>query len=146
MGKRLGDERLRGEVITLVELDLADDVEDRRITLETRGVELQAIEQMRDAVETPLGIFERYAPHKAVHLVTALEQKLGEVAAILARDACDECFFHFRSARVFLCFAYVNQRQARDEATFFVGLSRNKQTLLVAILGERTGDVTFFNG
>ena len=59
-------------------------------------MELQAIEQMRDPVETPLRILKRDAPDQSVHLVTTLEQVLGEVAAILARDACDECFSQSR--------------------------------------------------
>jgi hypothetical protein len=29
-----------------------------------------------------------------VDLVTFVEKQVGEVAAVLARDACDECFFH----------------------------------------------------
>jgi hypothetical protein len=29
-----------------------------------------------------------------VNLVAFMQKKVGEVAAVLARDACDECFFH----------------------------------------------------
>lgn len=40
-----------------------------------------------------LSVERRRTALDAVHLVTLAEQKLGEVAAVVAGDAGDECFF-----------------------------------------------------
>jgi hypothetical protein len=69
VGERLGDERLRGEVVALVEVVAREDVEDRGVGLEARRVERDAVEQMADAREAARGVFERDAPDEAVNLV-----------------------------------------------------------------------------
>ena len=89
--KRLGDETLRGEVVTLVELMTTDDVEDAGITFEARGMKLNAIKQVGNAREAALRIFQRHPPDETVHLVTQCEQVLGQVAPVLTGDACNQC-------------------------------------------------------
>jgi hypothetical protein len=94
VGERLGDERLCGEVITLVELVLAEDAEERGVGLKTPGVDGDAPQQVRDAGETTRRVFERDAADDAMHLVAFVEQVLGQVRAVLPRDARDERGFH----------------------------------------------------
>ena len=48
----------------------------------------------------PAAVHRRRSPHHAVNLVILLEQKLGEVRTVLARDACDECSLRHRSTKV----------------------------------------------
>src|SRR5262245_15930089 len=61
VAKTFRHETLRRQVITLSKLVLADDVKDRRVTLETRRVQHNLVEQMPDARETSLRILERDA-------------------------------------------------------------------------------------
>ena len=57
-------------------------------------MEPDAVERVADAAEAAVGVFERDAAHEAVHLVAVFEEVLGQVAAVLPGDACDECSFH----------------------------------------------------
>jgi hypothetical protein len=53
-------------------------------------VDGDALQQVRDAVEAAPRVFERDAADDAVHLVTFGEQVLGQIRAVLPRDARDE--------------------------------------------------------
>jgi hypothetical protein len=46
VGKAFGNERLRGQMVALVELVTADDVEDAGITFQTRRVQRYFVEQV----------------------------------------------------------------------------------------------------
>src|SRR5207302_3537757 len=81
-----GNERWRGEVIDLVWAHLLDGGSQRR-RLE------QVTVHERDALSQVLGASERLrgaAPHQTVHLVSPLEQELGQEGAVLTGDAGDE--------------------------------------------------------
>ena len=67
--KTLGHETLRCQVITLVKVMPADDVKDARVTLQTRRVEHNLIQQVSDPGESSFRIFESYAPDQTVNLV-----------------------------------------------------------------------------
>src|SRR5687768_5078720 len=86
VGKALGHETLRRQVIALIELMPADDVEDAGIALQAGRVQDQPVEQMGDAAESTLRILQRYAPDDSMHFISAIQQILGEIAAILPGD------------------------------------------------------------
>jgi hypothetical protein len=76
-------------VVALGEVVAADDIEDRRVRLKARRVEVDAAGDVRDARKAARRVFERHAPHESVHLVAEAQQVLGQVAAVLASDARD---------------------------------------------------------
>jgi hypothetical protein len=45
----------------------------------------------------PLGVEQRGAAFDAVDFVALFQKEFSEVGAVLARDASDECAFHFVS-------------------------------------------------
>src|SRR5204862_5310034 len=90
IGATFGDERLRREMVALIELVAADDVEDRSVGFEARGMERDVLQQMSDAREAALRVFQGDAAHETMHLVACGEQQLGQVAAVLPGDAGDE--------------------------------------------------------
>jgi hypothetical protein len=96
VGERLADERLRREVVALVELLAAEDVEDGGVRFQARRVHVDAVEQVLDAREAAPGVFERDAADEGVNLVAEVQKVFGEVAPVLAGDACDQCCFHKR--------------------------------------------------
>jgi hypothetical protein len=89
---------LRGEVVDLVGLHLLDDAHQARAVGHVAVVQdefsvllVRILVEMVDAV----GVEQRGAALDAVHVVALVEQELGEVGAVLAGDAGDECdFFH----------------------------------------------------
>ena len=89
---------LRREVVDLVGLDLLDDAHQAARVGHVAVVQDEAaIGLVRILVEVvdPVGVEQRGAALDAVHLVAFAEQELGEVGAVLAGDAGDECYaFH----------------------------------------------------
>ena len=77
------DERHRGEVVDLVGLRGAQRVDERAVVEQVALVQRDAVAQVLDALE----LLGRRAADHAVDLVALLEQELGEVGAVLARDA-----------------------------------------------------------
>ena len=77
----------RGEVVDLVGPARAQRVDERALVEQVALVQRDAPAQVLDAVEA-LG---RGAAHHAVDLVALLEQELGQVGAVLAGDAGDQC-------------------------------------------------------
>jgi hypothetical protein len=55
-------------------------------------MKLQPIKQMRDTPKSSLRVFDPHAAHQAMNLIAETQQMLGQIAAVLARDAGDECF------------------------------------------------------
>lgn len=53
-------------------------------------MERDALKEVRDAREAARRVFERDAPDESVNLVAEREQVLGQIAAVLSRDAGDE--------------------------------------------------------
>ena len=53
-------------------------------------VHMRILVEMIDAA----GVERRSAANHAVNFIPFGEQQLGQIRAILARDACDQCFFH----------------------------------------------------
>ena len=90
VGKTLGHETLRRQVITLLEIVLAEDVEDARVTLEIRRMQRYAVQQVTDATEPRLGRLERHAPHESMDLISQSQQILGQITSILPGDPRDE--------------------------------------------------------
>ena len=80
-------ERHRGEVVDLVGLAVAQHVDERALVEQVAGVQRDRVADVLEALEG-LG---RGAPDHAVDLVALLEQELGEVGAVLAGDAGDQC-------------------------------------------------------
>ena len=59
-------------------------------TFEAGGMQHQLIEQVSDAIEPALRIFQCNTTHQAVDFVSEREQVLRQVASILAREARDQ--------------------------------------------------------
>src|ERR1044072_1320830 len=85
-----GNEALRRQVITFVEVMLADDVKDARVTFERRGMQVQMIEYVNNPAKSALGVFERNSTHKAVHFIAQFEQVFGQITAVLSGYACNK--------------------------------------------------------
>jgi hypothetical protein len=93
VGETFRDETLRGQVVTLVEIVLAQNVENAGITFETRWVECYAIEQVGDATETSVGRFEGDAADESVHFVAEAQQVVSEITPVLAGDTRNQRSF-----------------------------------------------------
>src|SRR5262245_42005883 len=91
IGKTLGNETLGGEVIALIEIVLANDMKNARITFKARGMKCYLIQNARDAAYTPLRCFQSDSSDEAVNLITQAEQMLGKVASILTGYSGNEC-------------------------------------------------------
>jgi hypothetical protein len=61
-------------------------------------MEMHLRNQMGNAAETVSGVFERDAANDPVHVVSLGEKELGQIGAVLAGDAGDQCdFFRWHS-------------------------------------------------
>ena len=86
--------RLRGEVVDLVGVDLGEQRDQAGAVAEVAVVqeELRArVVRVDVEVVDPRGVEGRGAADQPVHLVALRQQQLGEVGAVLAGDAGDEC-------------------------------------------------------
>src|ERR1051326_6402596 len=86
VGKTLGNERLRRQVITLVESMLADDAENARITFQARGMQCDSVEEVLNAIEAPLRIFQRDPANQAMNFIIVAEQKFSQITAVLTGE------------------------------------------------------------
>ena len=87
---------LGGEVVDFVGLHLLDDADEAGRIGEVAVVQDEAAALfMRVLVQVvnAVGVEQRGAPLDAVHFVALAQQKFGEVGAVLAGDAGDECDF-----------------------------------------------------
>ena len=71
--KAFGDKTLGREVIALVEVVLAEDVKNARVTFQTRGMKDESIDYGVDAAEPGFGRFKRDAPHESMNFITQIE-------------------------------------------------------------------------
>ena len=94
LGPRHGDEAHRGEVVDLVGLGGAQRVDERALVEQVALVQRDPVADVLDAVE----LLGRGAADHAVDVVALLEQQLGEVGAVLAGDAGDQCAGHERAS------------------------------------------------
>ena len=91
-----GDVTLRGEVVDFVGLNLLDDADQAAGIGEVAVMQDElAVGLVRILIEVidAVGVEERRAALDAVDLVAFVEQELGEVGAVLARDAGDQGYF-----------------------------------------------------
>ena len=79
-------ERLRGEVVDLVRLQIAEEPRERKLVEQVSLVEQDLSLQVRDALELLL----RGPAHHSVDFVALRKQQLGEVAAVLSGDPGDQ--------------------------------------------------------
>ena len=84
--ERRRHERLGGEVIYLVGPDLLEQRHQRRLVVQVALAQLEPSSQVLD----PLGRLGRRAAKHPEDLVALLQEQLGEVRAVLARDPGDE--------------------------------------------------------
>ena len=98
---------LGGEVVDLVGPHGADDGEDAHgvAQIAVVQVEVRVTLQMGDA----LAVIDGGAADDAVDVVALFQQELSQIAAVLAGNAGDECFFH----RLLPFHLYLAQRTAR---------------------------------
>ena len=89
--------RLRAEVVDLVRFNLRENAGEVAGVGQIAVVHREAVSGfvgiLVDVIH-PRGVEDRDAPLDAVHLIALFEEKLREVAAVLAGYAGDECFFH----------------------------------------------------
>ena len=79
-----------GRFPDLVRLDGAQHVDERELVEQVRLPQIDAVAEMRDALE----VLRARPAHHADDPVALLEQQLGQVRPVLARDAGDERRLH----------------------------------------------------
>ena len=88
---------LGAEVVDLVRPDLLEEVGELAGDGEVAVVEIDprlgVVEVLVEVVD-PVGVEGAGPADEAVDLVALAEQEFGQVGAVLAGDAGDECFFH----------------------------------------------------
>src|SRR5207253_7652952 len=88
---------LRAEVVDLLGVDQAEDAIQRRRVVEIAVVKNQPailfVRVLIDLIDAR-GVERRRASDDAVNFVAFLEEKLGEIGAVLARDAGDQRALH----------------------------------------------------
>ncbi len=90
VGETLGDETLRSEVITLIKIVLAKDVENAGITLEPGRMKSQLIEDVGKTTKARFGRFERDAANESVHFITQAQKVFGKITAVLPGNSGNE--------------------------------------------------------
>src|SRR6185369_13711392 len=85
-------ETLRCEVIALVKIVFAEDVEDAGVALKTGRVQCDSVQEMCDAAEPRLRGFEGHAADQPVYFITQTQQVIGEVTAILTGNSSNQRF------------------------------------------------------
>src|SRR5687767_6793114 len=93
VGEAFSDKALGRQVVTLIKVVLAQDLENAWITFETGWMECYAIEEMNDATEARVGCFQGYAAHQPVHLVPEAQQVVREVTPVLTGDSGNQRSF-----------------------------------------------------
>ena len=88
------DKALRRQIVDLGRPVLAQNADQRDLVHQVAGDKRQIVLNMVDALE----IDRRRAADHADHVVALLEQKLGQIAAVLAGDAGDQCRFFMCSS------------------------------------------------
>src|SRR5438067_1067833 len=97
VSKTFSDEALGREMVTLVKFVLTDDVEDARITLQARGVQVQQICKILNSRESSRRICERDSSDQAVNFIAKVEKMFRQIAAILAGDTGNQRFLRHHS-------------------------------------------------
>ena len=82
-------EGLRGQVVDLVGLQVAEQLRQRELIEQVALVQQDLALEVSDALE----LFFGRAAHHPVHLVTLREEEVGQVAAVLSSDPGDERAF-----------------------------------------------------
>src|SRR6185436_9702227 len=92
LGERQRDGALAGEVVDLVGLHVAHELQEVAEVEERRRVHLHALADA-ERLQALEALHFRVA-RAAMHLVAFLQEKSGEVCAVLSRDAENERAFH----------------------------------------------------
>src|ERR1044072_4587078 len=92
VGEAFRNETLGREVVTLVKIVFAEDVENTRITLETGRVQRDAVHQMIDAAEPRFRRFEGHTTDQPVHFITQTKEIIREVTTILTGNSSNQRF------------------------------------------------------
>jgi hypothetical protein len=98
----LGYETLRSEMITFIELIPAEDLEDARVALKARRMQMYLLAQVKNPAEPLAWLFKRDAPDKTVDLITQRYKILSQMASILTGDSSDQCFFRSHNGPFFI--------------------------------------------
>src|SRR5262245_17456942 len=99
VGETLGYKTLRREMITLIIFLLAENMEDARIAFQTRGVQLDSIQQMGNSAKPAVGVFYCDAADYAMYVVSFRQQMLNQIATVLPGNTSNKRAF---SAHCFL--------------------------------------------
>src|ERR1700754_356789 len=91
VGETFRDETLRCEVVALVKFVLTQNVEDTRITLQTRWMQRDAIDQMSNPAESHFRHFQCHAAHEPVHFIAETQQIVSQIATVLTGNASNQC-------------------------------------------------------
>src|SRR5215510_3181117 len=90
IGKTFCHEALRRQVITLLKIVLAEDMENTRITLEIRRMQGHAVQQVSDATESRFRRLEGHPAHQSMDLIPQAQQIFGEVTPVLPRYSSNQ--------------------------------------------------------
>ena len=103
VGRVLGDVEahldvaLRAEVVDLVGLEVADQVDQgagvRQVAVVHQEPNAGLVRVVVDRLQ-PLGVERGRPPDEAVNVVSLGQEELGEIGAVLPVDASDECLLH----------------------------------------------------
>ena len=99
VGEALSDKALSGQVVALVEIVLAEDLENAGVALQSPRMQRELRDQMRDARQPMAGVLQSDSPHQPVNLVPPLQQQLGEVASVLTGNPGDKRLFGHKQDR-----------------------------------------------
>ena len=74
-------------MVALVGPDLVDHSMHAGVAFKRGGVQMKLVENVLDARQPMLGVFERDSPHQSVNFVSLREQEFGEIRSILTGNA-----------------------------------------------------------
>ena len=94
VGEAFSHKALSRQVVALVEIVAAEDVKNAGVAFEAARMQRDSILEMSNPPQTLFGLFERYSSDDSVNLVAQMKQVFGQIAAVLAGYAGDECLLH----------------------------------------------------
>jgi len=93
VGETLRYKTLRREMITLIKILFAEDMEDAGVAFQARGVQLDSIQQMGNPAEPAVGVFYCDAAYYAVHFVPFSQQMLSQITTVLPSNTSNKRAF-----------------------------------------------------
>jgi hypothetical protein len=90
VSKTFRHEVLRRQVVTLLKIMFAEDMEDAGVTLEIRRMQDDVVQQVTDTDKSCLRSFEGHPPHQPMDLITQAQKIFGQVTSILPGNSSNQ--------------------------------------------------------